>query len=153
MRPNTAMALFRGRVGQAGPKLVSPTWTCWFPLLMDKGPPLSPYKITLSVLCRRVMIDNYAVGSGCGAHSAKLAIHQALLGALLCAADGELSLLEDVRRRLGILAVISTGSGGSPAIGIGRSHSCFKTSMSDNFKDSIVIPASVRPVLARQIGV
>ena len=151
MRPNTAMALFRGVVGHLSPKLVSPTWTCWFPLLMDKGPPLSPYKITLSVLCRRAMIDNYAVGCGCGAHSAKLAIHQALLGALLCAADGELSLLEDVRRRLGILAVI--GSGGSPAIGIGRSHSCFKTSMSDNFEDSIVIPASVRPVLARQIGV
>ena len=91
------------------------------------------YKMTLSVLCRRVMIDNYAVGRGCGAHSTKLAIHQALLGALLCAADGELSLLEDVGRRLRILAVISTGPCGSPAIGIGRSHSCFKMSMSDNF--------------------
>ena len=99
------------------------------------------------------MIDNYTVDRRCGAHSAKLAIHQALLGALLCAADGELSLLKDGGPRRGILAVISTGSCSSPAIGIGRSHSCINTSLSDNFKDSIVIPVSIRPFLARQTGV
>ena len=49
--------------------------------------------ITLAVL---VKLDNYQIRSGGCAHSAELAVQQALVVTLYCVTYPELSLLEDV---------------------------------------------------------
>ena len=77
-------------------------------------------EITLAVL---VKMDNYQIRSGGCAHSAELAVHQALVVTLCCVTYPELSLLEDVGNYIILDGCIRAFSG-TPAIGMGRIRSC-----------------------------